>query len=131
VIKMKRKYLFGFVLVFIGIAIILNSVTGMTGFAISNGASEGVNFLFGLIPLFAGLLLLLFGRSEDDSYSGRDSMKSRDGLKRHNREGRRGAEQMYFDQHGERPDVNSEAFKAFKRKVHEDGSLARYLNDRD
>ena len=131
VIKMKSKYFFGFTLVIIGVVTILTSATGITGFAISNNFKDEINFIFGVIPLIAGLLLLLFGRGDEDSYSGKgkDRMKSNDGLRKHNREGRRGAEQMYFEQHGERPGANSEEFKTFKRVVHEDGSLDRYLND--
>ena len=64
--KKHKKFVIGLVLFFLGIAIVLSSMTGMTGFVISNDLSTPLNAIFGLIPIAAGLIIIFSERHRDD-----------------------------------------------------------------
>src|SRR3989344_9654351 len=69
-IKSKIKIFSGLLLLFFGFAIIFTSLAGMTGFAVSSNLGSGINAVLGLIPIIAGLIILFFGRGNDDSLEG-------------------------------------------------------------
>jgi len=60
---MKRK-LIGSISLLIGIVLILNSFSGITGFAIAQEISTTPSFIFGLILFLGGLVLLASDRRE-------------------------------------------------------------------
>ncbi|MBI2045361.1 hypothetical protein HYT23_04855 [Candidatus Pacearchaeota archaeon] len=63
---MKRRFVVGFILFFLGVAIVLSSMTGMTGFVISSNLSASLNAVLGLVPIIAGLVIIFLDRKSDD-----------------------------------------------------------------
>ncbi|MBI2045362.1 hypothetical protein HYT23_04860 [Candidatus Pacearchaeota archaeon] len=124
---MKKRLILGLALFSLGVAVVLSSITGMTGFVISDNFGASINIILGLVPIVAGLIIIFSDRhrGDDDNYS--DRMRGRDSLRAHNEEAHHRMIRRYISEHGREP--SKQELKEYIRKYHETDELADIMDE--
>ena len=114
----KVLVLSGIISIIIGFLFILNSFSGITGFAVFDDLGRGKSSIIGVVLIIAGIVLLSARR---DYEWGEKGLRSRESLRKHNEEARYYSYRAFRQQYHRKP--NKEELREFVRVHHERGWL--------
>lgn len=115
----------GILFFWVGITLILNSFSSITGYIITENISKNISGIWGLVFIIVGIFIFLkledITTIYDSRQTKRTNLKPRKSLREHNKQAQIFAKKAYHKEYGKNP--TQQELKKYIRQLHEKGEL--------